>query len=151
APRPPAALGYEGLRGPPDGGQPAGGVVLPARLAGVVVAVAGRAGVAHRRAPCLGGDRGLRPFTRIRSGPVRADRGGRLFPGVALRPRAYVRGALSARLGRVLVSLGVPGRHRAPPGPCGGRPGPPPDPGALVPDRPPPGVVLPGLHARRLD
>ena len=77
------------------------------------------------------------------NGAMGGDGRGGDLPGVAVSPGSYVRGALSARLGGLLVSLGVLGLspasrrpgQRAPAGP---------DPGADLPDRASAGMAAAG-------
>ena len=145
-----AALGRGGVRRAAAGRQPAGRPVLPAGLAGLVRALARGARLADRRAPALGRARRLRSDARTGARPLAGDRGGRLLRGVALPAGPDLRGALSPRLGGELVSLGILGLRPASPRPSLGNPGAAADPRTRLPDRPSPGVVLPGPGAEPL-
>src|SRR5262249_44759192 len=71
-------------------------------------------------------------------------------PGIALRLGSDFRGALSARLGRLLVPLGLRVGNPTTPGRSTKRPGHVRDPGGDLADRSSAGGVLPAHHARYL-
>ena len=105
-----------GFGGRPLVGNPQAGMFYPPVWL-VWWAASGGPRLADGRAPALGRARRVRARAVVPRGAMGGDGRGRRLPGVAISPGPHVRGPLSARLGGLLVSLGVlglwPGAVRA--------------------------------------
>ena len=109
---PRAQLGYSRIRRTSLDRQSPSGHVLSTGLVGLVVWCAGCARMANRRTPALGRSGDVRADALSRRRSMGRDGGGSRVPSIATTPRSHIRGALSARVGRLLVSVGFLGFPR---------------------------------------
>ena len=149
-PRTPPALGRSRVRRPSARRQPARRPLLPADLAGLVERGPSDPRLDHRRPSPVCGMGNLPPGPDARDGRMGLPGGGRVLRGFTLRPGPGVRGALSARLGRLLVSLGFRLGDPTSPGAGSIDPGAGRDPGGDLPRRPPARRVLPAPRPGRV-
>ena len=127
--RPLAGVGRARVRWASADRQPAGRDVLSTGLGGMVAASPGRARLADGRPSALGRTGCVRAGPGHGPGPVGGDGRGRGLSGISSVTGPHLRGALSPRLGGLLVSLGVLGVPRLPQWPGSGSAAVAPDPG----------------------